>query len=342
VDFSTRLTRAAALMSWVLLGASAVAVALSRALGAPAGVEVHLVPAAVFLGVGAAVTAVLTSLNLLAASSPFVRTHLRGVRAGICLLNCVWVTGLVSATGGVHGPFWIGYLGVVLFAAVAMTTAQACLLGATTSVGLLLATAVSGSLDGEAAGPLVLVGVAFPLATWFCASLSSAVWELQARAQDERQALELRVVELSAYLERAAAGDLNLEVDSERESSQLQGLSTAFNHTIATCAAWSLRSAAVASRSAPPPGSCSRPPRTTPPRRPSRAARSARPRPPSRAGRHGGSDRRDGRGRCPLRRRDAALRRAGPGRGHRLGGVHGHHRRPGRLDRHPGAVARAR
>jgi hypothetical protein len=46
VDFSTRLTRAAALMSWVLLGASAVAVTLERALGAPAGVEVHLVPAA--------------------------------------------------------------------------------------------------------------------------------------------------------------------------------------------------------------------------------------------------------------------------------------------------------
>ena len=232
MDFSTRLTRAAALMSWVLLAACGAAVLLQRALGAPSGVEVHLAPALAFLGLGAVVTTVLTSLNLLAASSPFVRGHLRGVRAALCLLNCVWVTGLVSATGGVHGPFWIGYLGVVLFAAVAMTTTQACLLGAATTVGLVVATAVSGRLDGEAVGPLVLVGVAFPVAAWFNASLSAAVWELQATAQDEREALEARVVELSAYLERAAAGDLNLEVDASSESSQLQGLSSAFNHTI--------------------------------------------------------------------------------------------------------------
>jgi methyl-accepting chemotaxis protein len=230
VDFSIRLTRAAALMTWILLVASAVAAVLQDRLATD--VEVHLAVVWPFLGLGAVVTTVLTSLNVLAASSTFVRTHLRGVRAAICLLNCVWVTGVVSATGGVQGPFWIGYLGVVLFAAVAMSTSQACLLGVATSVGLLVATSVSGSLDGGVLGSLVLVGVAFPLAAWFNASLAAAVWELTAQAQAEREVLESRVGELSGYLERAAAGDLNLEVDADGESSQLQGLSTAFNHTI--------------------------------------------------------------------------------------------------------------
>jgi methyl-accepting chemotaxis protein len=230
VDFSIRLTRAAALMTWILLLTSAVAAVLQDQLAA--GGQVHLVVVWAFLALGAVVTAVLTSLNALAASSAFVQTNLRGVRAALCLLNCVWVTGVVSATGGVQGPFWIGYLGVVLFAAVAMSTAQACLLGVATSVGLLVATALSGPLDGAVVGPLLLVGIAFPLAAWFNASLAAAVWELSARASAERAALESRVGELSAYLERAAAGDLNLEVDASSESSQLQGLSSAFNHTI--------------------------------------------------------------------------------------------------------------
>ena len=140
---------------------------------------------------------------------------------------------MVAVSGGIRGPFWICYFGVVLFAAVSMNAWQASLFGLSASIGLVVATGIAQNLDREAVGPLLLVGATFPIVSWFNSSLSAAVWELRRKAREERKALEARVAELSAYLERAAQGDLAVEVDAQHETQQLQGLSTAFNHTIA-------------------------------------------------------------------------------------------------------------
>ena len=232
MDFSLRLARAAAVMTWLSLVVGVVAAVLMQELGTTAGVHVHLEAVAAWSLVGVLVTGLLTALPRLTASSDAVRRHVGGVRAALCLSIHVWVTGLVAVTGGVRGPFWICYVGVVLFAAVTMTAAQASLFGLSASVGLVLATALAGGLDRTAAGPLLLVGATFPIISWFTCSLSAAVSSVRAEASAERSSLEARVTELSAYLERAAAGDLAQEVDPAHETEQLQGLSTAFNHTI--------------------------------------------------------------------------------------------------------------
>ncbi len=232
MDFSTRLARAAAIMTWLSLVLGVAAATLMHQLGEPAGVTVHLYAVYAWTAFGAVVTTFLTLLPRLATSSPVVLKNIGVVRALLCASIHLWVTALVSVTGGVRGPFWVCYFGVVLFAAVSMTTVQASLFGLCASVGLVVATAVSHNLDAAAIGPLLLVGATFPIASWFNSSLSAAVWDLRRQAREERKALEARVGELSAYLERAAGGDLAAEVDVEHETQQLQGLTTAFRHTI--------------------------------------------------------------------------------------------------------------
>ena len=232
MDFSLRLARAASVMTWLSLVVGVGAAVLMHELGTPAGVHVHLWAVGAWSLFGVLVTSALTALPRLTVSSASVRRQIVGVRALLCLSIHVWVTGLVAVTGGIRGPFWVCYVGVVLFAAVTMTAAQASLFGLSASVGLVVATALSGGLDRTAVGPLLLVGATFPIISWFTCSLSSAVHSLREDARVERQALEARVTELSRYLERAAAGDLAQEVDPAHETEQLKGLSTAFNHTI--------------------------------------------------------------------------------------------------------------
>lgn len=175
------------------------------------------------------VITLLTVLPRVAAASEGVRRHLNALRLVLCLSIHVWVTALVTVTGGVRGPFWICYLGVVLFAAVSMTAWQASLFGLTASIGLVIASGLSGTLDRAAVGPLLLIGATFPIVSWFNSTLSAAVWELRRQAEQEHRALEARVDELSVYLERAASGDVGVEVDPAHETQQLQGLSLAFN-----------------------------------------------------------------------------------------------------------------
>ena len=232
MDFSIRLTRAAAVMTWLSLVVGVAAATLMHELGPPQGVTVHLEAVYAWSAFGALVTIVLTALPRWSASSPAVLANLGPARIVLCLAIHVWVTALVAVTGGVRGPFWICYLGVVLFAAVSMTAAQSALFGLLAAVGLVVGTALAGHLDEQAIGPLLLVGVTFPIIAWFNSSLTAAVWAMRTSADEERLALETRVGELSGILERAADGDLAVEVDVLDESRQLQSLSVAFNHTI--------------------------------------------------------------------------------------------------------------
>ena len=244
--------------------------------------------------------------------------------AGLLLVaDLVWVTAQTSVSGGLRAPFWIGYLGIVLFAAVAMSAWPAALFGLAASGGLVVAAVLSHTAgDPGASGTLVLVGAAFPIVSWFTSSLTSSVWALHAAARAERLELEARVGELSTYLARAAEGDLAVDAAAGGHA-QLAVLSDAFNHTVANLRqlVGQIRSggeqigasagellataedhAASAAQQSSAVAETTRPSRSWP-----------RPRRRSPRQRVGG----------PLRRRDAALRRAGPGRGRRLGGLDG-------------------
>ncbi|MEX2289978.1 MAG: methyl-accepting chemotaxis protein [Mycobacteriales bacterium] len=233
MDFSVRLARAAAIMMWLTLAVSVVAVTLMDRLGAPSGVVVHAWAFYGWTALGAVVTAFLAALPALAAAFPFVLRNLTGFRVLLLVAGIVWATAIVAVTGGIRGPYWIGFLAVVLFAAVSLPAWQAGLFALAAAGGLVLATGIAGTLDRDALGGLILVGASFPIVAWFNSALSRAVRSLRREAAEERAALESRIADMSAYLERAANGDLALEVDPAHETSQLRGLSTAFNHTIA-------------------------------------------------------------------------------------------------------------
>ncbi len=232
VDFSVRLARAAVIMTWLTLGVSLVGVTLMDRLGPPPGVVVHALAYYGWAVFGVAVAALLTALPALARRSPGLRAQLRTGWAALLVAETVWATASVTVTGGVRGPFWVCFYGVVLFAAVCLPAWQSLLFGLGAAAGLVLASALAHTVDTGSIGTLVVVGTSFPLVAWFGSSLSSAVWHLRAAAAADRAALESRVAELSAYLERAAQGDLAGDLGAAGDTRELQSLSTAFSHTI--------------------------------------------------------------------------------------------------------------
>ncbi len=232
MDFSIRLARAAAIMTWLSLIVGVGAATVMDQVGAAPGVHIHLIAVYAWTVFGAAVAAFLTLLPALAMKSRVVLGNINVFRALLLISDTIWVTGLVAVTGGIRGPFWICYLGVVLFAAVSMPGWQAALFGFAATGGLVLASAISHTLDRSSLGVLILVGTTFPIVAWFNSTLSAAVWGLRQQARADRKDLEARVAELSTALERAAGGDLGAEVAANADSQQLATLSTAFNHTL--------------------------------------------------------------------------------------------------------------
>jgi methyl-accepting chemotaxis protein len=231
VDFSIRLARAAAVMTWLHMVVTLVAIATTTQLGEPNGIHVHEKAIYAWLVFGVAVTVFLTVMPSLAMKSHFVLKNITFFRALLLVCDTIWATATVALTGGIDGPYWVTYLGVVLFAAVSMPGWQAALFGLAASAGLTGASVMANTLDKESVGSLIIVGATFPIVAWFNSSLSSAVWALRAKASEERKALEAKVKELSLSLERAASGDLAVRVDAT-DHRQLAALGDAFNHTI--------------------------------------------------------------------------------------------------------------
>ena len=231
MDFSIRLARAAAAMTWASLLVGLVAITLMDRVGAPEGVVVHAGAAYAWTALGVVAATFMTVLPSLAVKSHWVLSNIVVLRALLLIGITVWVTADVALTGGIRGPFWICYLGTVLFAAVSLPAWQAAFFGLAASGGLVAASAIAHTLDAASIGPLVLVGTAFPIAAVFNSTLASAVWSLRDQARQERKALVARVDELSGVLERAAQGDLAVEVTGA-DDAQLGTLSHAFADTI--------------------------------------------------------------------------------------------------------------
>ena len=232
MDVTIQLTRAAAVMTWVSLVVALVAATVMDRVAAPQGVVIHLSAVYAWSVLGALAAGGLTALPTLARRHPSVRANLVGLRMVLLLLITGWVTAQVAVTGGVRGPFWVCYLGTVLFAAVSLPLWQAALVGLMATIGLVGATLLAHTLDSAAIGLLILVGATFPIVAGFNVLLARAIWMVHDRAAEERQALVSRVGELSESLARAASGDLSVGA-SQDDHAQLGPLSQAFNHTIA-------------------------------------------------------------------------------------------------------------
>jgi methyl-accepting chemotaxis protein len=233
VDFSIRLARAAAVMTWLCLLVATVAVAVMAHGAAPDGFVIHEYAYYGWQVFGVVVTGFLTVLPSLAMRSHFVLKNITVIRALLLISDTVWCAGSTSVVGGIAGPFWICFIGVVLFAAVSMKSWQSALFGLAATAGVVVSSAVAHTMNRAHLGSLILVGLIFPIVAWFNSSLAAAVWSLRTQARDDRKALESRVGELSAVLERAADGDLAVSADIPEGGDQLAKLSVSFNDTLA-------------------------------------------------------------------------------------------------------------
>ena len=231
MDYSIRLARAAAVMTWMCLLVATVAVAVMANLASPDGIVIHQYAYYAWQCFGVVVTAFLTVLPTLAMRSHFVLKNITVIRALLLVSDTVWCTGSTAVVGGIAGPFWFCFIGVVLFAAVSMSSWQAALFGFAATGGVVISSAFAHTLTQGHLGSLILVGSIFPIVAWFNSSLSAAVWSLREKARADRKLLEERVDELSSVLERAADGDLAVSA-SVTDHAQLARLSSNFNDTL--------------------------------------------------------------------------------------------------------------
>ncbi len=231
MEFSNRLTRAAAVNTWVILVAALVAVTLMDRVASPPGVTVHAGAAYAWTGLGVIAAAAMTALPAVVGQSPWVQENLPGIRISLLSAVLVWATAMVAVTGGVRGPLWVCFLGAVLFAGVSLPAFQALMFGIAATGGLVAACSVARTLDRAAVGPLLLVGLSLPLITLFASRLAAALRSVHDQAREDQAALERQVETLAGILARAASGDLAVEV-VHSDHRQLEGLSTAFRDTL--------------------------------------------------------------------------------------------------------------
>jgi methyl-accepting chemotaxis protein len=150
------------------------------------------------------------------------------------VLDMAVVTGVVSLTGGVSGPFWILAIVTTAGASVIAPTRLVAVGQSLSMTGcIVLATWIAHDLNRASAGALVLVGVGQSLVALLGAAVSSSLEAQRVRSETERDQLRYTVAELSGALAKAAQGDLSAQVVSEHAAQEiLAELSTAFDETL--------------------------------------------------------------------------------------------------------------
>ena len=118
--------------------------------------------------------------------------------------------GVVAATGGVQGPFWVVFIPVVLFTSAVLSAEAAVGVGALASAAIYLATAVLGTLSGDVPGRLVVVLPLFPAIGYVASAVGAGVRRAAQQAADENAALDHDMRQLESVLSRVAAGDLTV------------------------------------------------------------------------------------------------------------------------------------
>jgi methyl-accepting chemotaxis protein len=232
-DSTRRLSRTAGLATWGSLVLTVVAALVLRHT-ADVGRDITMTSVYAWSAVGAVVAAVLTWLAGGSRYAAAARSRAPMLAVLLLLADLAASTGIVAATGGVAGSFWVLYLPPVLFAAIALPASAAVVGSLLPVAGLVLGTwAARHGLDGTA-GLLLLVGPVFPALAAFGAALAGVANRLTAAAVAQRDSLALAVSELSAALERAAAGDLAVTAPQPEDGTEpaLAQLAGSFANTL--------------------------------------------------------------------------------------------------------------
>src|SRR5438045_5618994 len=110
MDFSKRLARVAAVATWLSLVLSVAASWVVTHGGKHPSTTVKFGWVLFFAAVGAIDATLLTILPFWEETRAGVRKNIAVWRAGLLILDMVFVTGVAAATGGVAGPFWLLFI----------------------------------------------------------------------------------------------------------------------------------------------------------------------------------------------------------------------------------------
>lgn len=108
------------------------------------------------------------------------------LRTGLLLLNLVQVTATVAVSGGANGPMWLLFVSSLLFAGMSLQAAASICFGVVITGCLVLAAAISHSLDGQGIVTVVVAGTLFPVLSWYASGLGTMFTRLNAASEAPR------------------------------------------------------------------------------------------------------------------------------------------------------------
>ncbi|MGZ4602663.1 MAG: methyl-accepting chemotaxis protein [Kineosporiaceae bacterium] len=143
---------------------------------------------------------------------PFLTRHAVLVDTTSLLVFLGLVTVQVTTTGGVRHAMWLYFAFLIVFASAQLPLVFTPVFGVLSSLCLVLATWVAGTLGTPTAGDLLVACLGLLLLAVFTTTLSSAVRSLQRDSERARTRLAVQVQEISGALGGVASGDLRTHV----------------------------------------------------------------------------------------------------------------------------------
>lgn len=162
---------------------------------------------------------------------------LRGARI-VLLLQVVYITGLATVSGGLHGGGVVLLILLPMFAGLVLGRVQMPFFALTLSLSVALIGYLSHTWVEDAFGVGLMALIVIPVMVLISGELSLSIMDRERVAKHEQAHLEEQIEVLSTSLSRAAEGDLSVSatthVEAELGSSEALGaLAASFNNTVA-------------------------------------------------------------------------------------------------------------
>ncbi|HUW17063.1 MAG TPA: methyl-accepting chemotaxis protein [Actinomycetes bacterium] len=224
MDDPQQLARTGAIAAWVNVGLGLVLTVLIDV--SDPSVPVVLVPALVWIVVGAGYALLLTWLAVQARRSELVHAD-RRLALALITAEMVWVAGLVALTGGLRGPVWVLFVTVAVFVADVVARAGLVAFAGIAAALLVVAAFASGTFSLAVLPWLFAAATVIPLVVGFDEVLKSGIHQVH------HDRLARRVEQLSLSLGEAADGNLAVAIPtSEGEETALRSLAVNIDETL--------------------------------------------------------------------------------------------------------------
>jgi methyl-accepting chemotaxis protein len=196
---------------------------------------VYWLPTALWTLFGAALAAAATMLGVRSLNGGVSIDRIQRTARQILLLQVVYITGISTVTGGLHGAGCVMLIIVPIFSGIILSARQTPPFALLLAVSVFLIGYLSHTWVADAVGIGAVALFAIPLMAIISGQLNASSLDSEREANEERRVLEAQVDELSQALGRTAEGDLSVSAPDLGEGTSSAGiasLSASFNHTV--------------------------------------------------------------------------------------------------------------